>query len=359
MQWPAINKNGLKEKKEHLLVIRLSAMGDCALAVPVLRALQEQHPTVKFTVVTKPFFKNIFGLLEGVEVVEADTKAEYKGFFGVLKLGKQLSGEGFTKVADLHDVLRSKIVRKIFALHQIPSVKIDKGRADKKALTQLEKKELQPLQTTSERYADVFRRLGFPLHLGDNNFLNPLKLSSTAGKMLPESSFKIVGIAPFAAHEAKTYPVDLMKQIIGKLDAQENCRILLFGGGEEVEQLSALEAGFKNTVSVAGKLSFKEELQVISHLDVMLSMDSGNGHLAAMFGVPVITLWGGTHPYAGFAPYGQSEENQILPDLEKYPFLPTSVFGNKMIPGYEEVMRTILPETVINRIHEILEGTKE
>ena len=82
----------------------------------------------------------------------------------------------------------------------------------------------------------------------------------------------------------------------------------------------------------------------------MLSMDSGNGHLAALFGVPVVTIWGATHPYAGFAPFNQPAENQILPDLKGFPQLPTSVYGNRTFEGFENVWESIKPEEIAAKI---------
>ena len=82
----------------------------------------------------------------------------------------------------------------------------------------------------------------------------------------------------------------------------------------------------------------------------MLSMDSGNAHIAAMYGVPTITLWGVTHPFAGFMPFGQPIERAILPNLARYDQIPTSIYGNKVPPGYEKVMHTISPDTVIAAI---------
>ena len=83
-------------------------------------------------------------------------------------------------------------------------------------------------------------------------------------------------------------------------------------------------------------------------------MDSGNGHLAAIFGIPVLTLWGVTPPYAGFAPFNQPESNQLISDRKKYPLIPTSVYGNKYPKGYEKAIETIAPETVLEKIKEIL-----
>ena len=83
----------------------------------------------------------------------------------------------------------------------------------------------------------------------------------------------------------------------------------------------------------------------------MLSMDSGNSHIAAMLGVKVITLWGATHPYAGFKPFNQPDAFCLTSDRNKFPLLPTSIYGNKKVPGYEAAMRTILPSQVFEKIN--------
>src|SRR5690606_4124100 len=115
-----------------------------------------------------------------------------------------------------------------------------------------------------------------------------------------------------------------------------------------------LQQNLSNVMVVAGKLKFTQELSLIQHLNVMLSMDSGNGHIAAMYGVSVVTLWGQTHPYAGFFPFNQPLVNILIPNLEKYPFLPTSVYGNKIIEGYSDAMRSIPPQLIVNKINELL-----
>ena len=126
---------------------------------------------------------------------------------------------------------------------------------------------------------------------------------------------------------------------------------MLFGGGKkEIEILNTLSSDKENVINMAGKIKFPQELQLISNLDVMLSMDSGNAHIAAMFGVKVITLWGATHPYAGFSPFNQPLENALVSDRNLYPKLPTSVYGNKKVEGYEDAMRTISVEKIVSSI---------
>src|SRR5699024_1883335 len=152
-----------------------------------------------------------------------------------------------------------------------------------------------------------------------------------------------------------TYPIELTEKIIARLNADGRYKLLLFGGGkQEIDLLNTLAERYDQAICMAGKFSFSEELQVVANCDVMLAMDSGNGHLAAMFDVPTITLWGSTHPYAGFAPFGQPEANQFTPDLTQFPLLPTSVFGKTQHPGYEKAMYSISPEQVVNRLSTIL-----
>src|SRR5690606_29286062 len=198
-------------------------------------------------------------------------------------------------------------------------------------------------------------KLGFTLDLNKYSPPERKKLVPKLTGLMGVEPKKIIGIAPFAAHASKTYPLDLMTKVIANLDNTEKYRILLFGGGKkEIIQLQKLANPFANVINVAGKLNFEEELALISNLDLMVSMDSGNGHLAAIFGIPVITLWGVTHPYAGFAPFQQPDSHQLVANREKFPLIPTSIYGNKFPTDYEEVIQTISPETVVLKIKELL-----
>ncbi len=348
-----VRADGVRGRR--LLVIRLSAMGDVAMTIPVLSALTRQYPTLKITVLTKTFFAPMFAQLENVEVFEADVKGRHKGVFGLYKLHKELRANGIDAVADLHNVLRSKVLKRYFSFAGIPFFQMDKGRADKKGLTASKNKVFKSLKTTHQRYADVFDAMGFPVDLSKAVPLSKEKLSERTQKLVASDTKKCLGVAPFAAFEGKMYPLHLMEEVLRKLDDTKEYKILLFGGGKDEEQkLEAFAAQFPSCTNITGKLSFAEELALISNLDAMLSMDSGNGHLAAMYGIPVITLWGVTHPYVGFYPFGQDVNNALLADREAFPRIPTSVYGNKMPAGYEKAMETILPRDVFEKVRAVL-----
>ncbi len=332
--------------------MRLSAMGDVAMTVPVLRAFVEQNPEIKITVISRPFFKPFFDTIPTVSFFAFDEKNRHKGFLGLMRLFLDLKSLNVDAFADLHNVLRSQVIRTLFTLSGKKVAFTDKGRKEKKELTRAENKIFKPLKSMFERHTETFKKLGFSIDLSQPNFPEKQELDVEIRNILGTKNHKLIGIAPFAQYESKVYPLDLMQKVIDAFALNSNYKILLFGGGtREIELLNSLSKNKPNVIVVAGKIKFEQELQLISNLDIMLSMDSGNAHIAAMLGVHVITLWGATHPYLGFSPFNQPLENALLSDSTKYPLLPTSVYGNKKVKGYEDAMRTILVEKVVEKIN--------
>lgn len=340
------------KKTQHIAVIRLSAMGDVAMTVPVLLALVKQHPEVRVTMVSRPFFKPIFGAIPNVTFLSVHTHHQHKGFFGLFRLYHDLKYKNVDAVADFHNVLRSKVLRLFFLLSGKKVAFTDKGRKEKKALTSLTNKEFKPLKSMIERHVETLKKIGYHLDMSTPVFLERLEVSEKVKEIIGDKNHKWIGIAPFAHYKSKTYPLDLMQQVVQELSKTPTVKILLLGGGKrEKKLLDGLSQGLDNVLNLAKTISFEEELQLISNLDVMVSMDSGNAHLAAMYGVKTITLWGATHPYAGFAPYGQPMENCLGADRIQYPLLPISVYGNKKVAGYEDAMRTIAVSDIIQKIN--------
>ena len=351
-----MTKSKLSKKIQHIAVMRLSAMGDVAMTVPVIRAFVKQYPEVSITVISRPFFQPFFDGIPNLTFFAFDTKERHKGFLGLLRLFKDLQQLKIDVFADLHNVLRSKVIRTLFAFSGKKTAAVDKGRAEKKALTRAENKIFKPLPTMFVRHATVFNKLGFIVDLANPIFPEKSKIDVAIPAITETKNELWIGIAPFAQYESKVYPLDLMEQVIAGLASNQNYKIFLFGGGnKEIAILDQLAKDKDNVISLAGKVKFQQELQLISNLDLMLSMDSGNAHIAAMLGVKVITLWGATHPFAGFAPFNQPFSNALVSDREQFPMLPTSVYGNKKVAGYSEVMRSISPETIINKIKKELD----
>ena len=296
-----------------ILAYRFSAFGDVAMTVPVFTEFLQQNPEVEVVMVSRKNFKDLF---EGIPnlIIKGIDFDEYKGIFGLRKLGKFLLKEVQPDyIADLHDVIRTKTLDLFFIKNGFKVYKINKGKEEKEQLTDvwnLDKKKLTP---TSERYADVFRAMGFQLKLSHQY---PAHSSLKNG----------IGIAPFAQHKGKLLPLEKTFEVARIL--AENHKVYFFGGGKnEVEILDNWQKQIPNSKNLAGTLTLKEELQKISELEVMISMDSANMHLASLVGTRCVSVWGSTHPYAGFLGYGQSE-NDIV-QVKDLTCRPCSVFGDK------------------------------
>lgn len=338
--------------REHLLVIRLSAMGDVAMIVPALLALKASNPHLKITVITKDRFVPIFNGMPGVATLPVSTRGRHKGLLGIWRLASEIFELKPTAVADLHNVLRTRMLKVFLSGRRIPFVSLDKNRKAKRKLTRKRNKVWEPLTPVIAKYEEVFHKLGFESDvMSKPYFLLARDMPKNFRSGESEGAALNIGIAPFAAHPAKCYPENLMERVIEGIGNAIPCKLFLFGGGKvESDKLAIWENKFPYCISVAGKGSFSDELALISNMQLMVSMDSGNGHLAAMYGIPVITLWGLTHPYAGFSPYNQPAENSITATRELYPEIPTSIYGNRVPVGYERAMETIKPESVIAHI---------
>ena len=339
----------------HVLIIRLSAIGDVAMSVPVIRAFTEQYPNCKITIVSKPFLRPLFDGIPNVSFFAAEVTKNHKGIIGLFRLFLELKKQKITHIADFHNVLRSKILRTLFFLSGKPSVYINKGRPEKKALTRSKNKIFKQLKTTHQRYADVLHKLGYPIDLSKPFTLEKKLISKNSITITGLKENTWIGIAPFAAFKSKIYPTELMEEVIEKLTSK-GIKIILFGGGkQEITILNALEKKYSNVQNIAGKMSFNEELELMRSLDLMISMDSGNAHLAAMQQIKTITLWGVTHPFAGFAPFYQPIKYCLVSDVNKYPKIPTSIYGNVVYEGYEDVMKTISPSYIVKVVMDALE----
>lgn len=340
----------MRAAPQHILVIRFSSLGDVAMTVPVISELIKSYPNAKISVLTKTQFTPLFKHLPTIEVIGVDLKKQYNGLLGLFQLSKKIKALRVNAVADLHYVLRTKVLR--ILLPRLNWAILDKGRKEKNQL--ITGKIFKPLKPIVERYADVFRHLGFDLSLSTPDFPTPQPLPKEIQSLLKECPQPYIGIAPFAAYSSKIYSLDKMKAVIDHF-SKTGATVVMFGGGQtEVQKLNEIANLFPNVISVAGRLSLDDELKLIGHLKVMLAMDSGNAHMAALMGVKVLTLWGVTHPYSGFKPYNQPLEYCLVSDLEKFPKIPTSIYGNRYPKGYEKAIESISEKEIIAAIEKIV-----
>lgn len=330
------------------------------MTVPVVCSLARQYPDLRITVLSRAFARPLFEHMPpNVGFMEADLKKEYHGVKGLNALYRRLLAKNFTAIADFHGVLRSEYLSLRFKLGHYRVAVIDKHRSGRRQLVSSAGKRLRMQPSPFRNYADVLEKLGYPVKLEfksifehtppDFNLLpDELKLKRKEGEIW-------IGVAPFAAHEGKIYPPRLMEQVITQLlERHTDARIFFFGGGKRETDIFDLwqqkHDRCLNVSTAAGNMG--NELAFMSRLDIMISMDSANMHMASLAGIKTVTIWGATHPCAGFSGWGQNPENAVQIDL---PCRPCSVYGNKpCMRGDYACLKNISPEQVVEKVENIL-----
>lgn len=329
------------------------------MTIPVIESACLAYPNVEFTLLTSKvgaIVVNTVLQLPNLKV-RSINKKDYNGFWGLNRLYAELKSLQFDAVADLHDVLRTKWVDFRYRLSGHPVRKIEKGRSEKKAL--VAHAIHRQLTTSLQRYHDVFSALGMEFPICYDGFAHgQLLLKQKTGAAFQDgqiiNSEFAIGIAPFAQHQGKVYPAQKMCEVINQLVRKfPTLKVYLFGSRDEKAVLDVWASAHPaNVTNLAGVQSISDDLLTMSRLRVIVSMDSANMHLASLVGLRCVSVWGATHPFAGFLGYGQSEDDCVALPLS---CRPCSIYGNKPCKtGDFQCMNGLQPDVIVARIEAIL-----
>lgn len=333
------------KQPQRILVCRLSALGDVAMTIPVVYSLARQYPSLQIDFLTRPFFaRMLVDAPSNIRIVEADLKGRHKGFLGLLRLVNELRRNGYDAVADLHNILRSWVIDATFLLMGKRVVMVEKKRSQRKQLL----RNKTPQTPFIQRYANVFARMDLPMSLDFKSlFSKKAQPSSLIGH------HPAIGIAPFARYESKTYPKEQMHEVV-KMLTEKGFWVYLFGAGKgDADVFSQWENELHHCVSMAGKYRLEEEIRAMASLDVMVSMDSANQHIASLAGTRTVTVWGSTAPCCGFLGYGQQERDAVCLNL---PCQPCSVGGRKTLCDLSfACLRQIQPAEIVKKVEQSIQ----
>ena len=337
-----------------LLIIRTSAMGDVALITPVLAGMRKQYPDIEMVLVTRSAFRPFFSSISGLRLFFPDLEKRHKGLFGLFILFKDITKQGkIDSVIDLHDVVRSMILRVFFRISGVPVSVIDKGRSEKKSVI-TGKKKVQ-LKHSVDRYCDVFANAGFPVSPSKDGWIVPSPEALVkAVSMTDEKGELNIGVAPYAKHKLKVWPEENMIRLLELISENHKTRFWLFGGNEDSEKIAAFQTRVPASFNLAGKLNLDEELALMSKLDLMIAMDSSNMHMAALVGAKVISIWGGTDPLSGFGAWKQPEEFSIRIPVDELTCRPCTTYGKgECRRGDFACMNWLTPEMVFKKLGDL------
>ena len=343
-----------KPKYKNVLVIRFSAIGDVAMTVPVLQSVARAYPDTHFTMLSNARFAPLFaGMPDNVSFLGVDLKKDYHGFGAMFKLFLSLRKKHFDAVADIHRVLRTTALSFFYRMFFTKVRRIHKDRRSRKRLTRFKNKDLTPRLTSFDRYRIVLEKLGFKFDVEFSSIFGNGKGDLSAIKnIVGNKECPWIGVAPFAAHKGKIYPLYLMEEVVAQLDSAGVCRQFVFAYGKELAQVQEWAEKYRSVEMIDTSLGMAGELILMSHMNVMLAMDSSNMHLASLTGTPVVSIWGATHPAAGFMGWGQDPDNCIQLDL---PCRPCSIYGKKeCMYGDYRCLTGIDPDTIFSKVKSYL-----
>lgn len=326
-------------------------MGDVAMTAHIITDLCRQYPDRHFVLLTTPMFGAFYPKLDNLEILDINVKKQYSKPSDLWKLARILNNKyHFNAIVDLHDVLRTKLLRKflrMFSCFKSKVVCIDKGRAEKRELVspKCEKKQLIPM---TDRYKQTLAKAGLPIE--ETHTKQPIMpIPNADGIPQNKNGEYWIGIAPFAQHQGKIYPLSKMQEVVRILSSKPNVRLFIFGGGPKEKGVA--EDWSKNNDNIhnaIGIMKLDMELALISNLDVMVSMDSSAMHMASLFGVRTVSVWGATHPFAGFLGYDQKMADVV--QREDLDCRPCSIFGNKPCKRVDYACMEIKPEIIADRV---------
>lgn len=329
------------------------------MTIPTVYNACRANPDTRFFFLTRRHPAALFiNAPENLTVLGIDT-ADYRGAGGIWRLATALKQEhDIDTFVDLHDVLRTQLLRGFLRLRGVRVASLRKGRRAKHRLTRRHNKVLLPLTSTPRRYDDTFARAGIALdtpatfrsifdHLPEGKG-NPADFGSVTAPKTPGEYW--LAIAPFAKHKGKIYPFEQLEKVVAYFDSLPSHRIFMFGfGAEEEKAIGTLAGKYDSVVNMAtARLGIPGELSLLSHCDTMLSMDSANMHMASLVGLRTVSVWGATHPYTGFLGRGQNLADTVQLDMT---CRPCSVFGDKpCFRGDYHCLCGITPQIIIQRI---------
>jgi len=276
------------ESIRRVAILRLSALGDVCMIVPVVRTLQKAMPHAHITwFISRPAFDLVKGL-EGVEFVVIDKP---RNPFDYLKLRKQLKNAHFDVLLAMQAAMRTNL---IYPFINAPiKIGFDNTRArdGQRWFTNVQ------IPFAKQHLMDSF--LSFAETLGVKEKVIEWNLPITnedrewAKQKSPDGDGPLLVINPAASKAERNWPAQRYAEII-KLMQQRNIRILITGGPHPVEQALIAEIKQQLDFPVSDRSSQTSPTQLAALLelaDCVLAPDTGPVHMAVAVGTPVVGLY--------------------------------------------------------------------
>jgi ADP-heptose:LPS heptosyltransferase len=326
-----------------VLVIRFSSIGDIVLTTPVVRVLKTQLSDAEVHFATKDKFAVLLRsnpYVDKVQVLEESLRAFIR----------QLKAERYDYVIDLHNNLRTRIIKTALG---VKAYSFNKLNLEKWLLVNLKINRLPNVHIV-DRYLDTVKPLGLKADALGLDYFIPEKDNVPLDWLPPEFHKGYVAYAMGAQHNTKKLPLKRMIELCDKI----NKPVVLLGGKEDFEAAevvrdfferpvqSEYEAGLtelgKKTIvfNACGKFNINQSASLVKHARYVFAHDTGLMHIAAALKKEVFSIWGNTMPEFGMYPY---RTKFTVLENKKISCRPCSKIGHATCPkGHFKCMNEIV-----------------
>ena len=289
-------------------------VGDAVICLPALRALRSALPAAEMTLLARPWVREVFPAQElGARIISYDSGCEHRGLRGRLRIARALRAERFDAAILFQNAFDAALItwlagiplragycrqgRRLLLTHPVPPPR----RRD-------------ALEHESHYYLELLRRLGLIQHYpAVERIALPASEASRLSARVQlceriEQEFPapgvsrgdpelLVGISPGATFgTAKRWPAPRFAELAARLYKESGATSVFFGSPQEkdlAEEVMALAA--VPALSLAGRTTLAEFIQLIQGCDLFVTNDTGTMHVAAALGVPTLAIFGPTN----------------------------------------------------------------
>ncbi len=337
-----------------ILIIRLSSLGDIVLTTPVIKSLKQKFPQSQIFFLTKSQYQDLLKNDPHIfSLIKFDPKEKHKGVSGFLKLIQELKAFKLDLVVDLHANLRSFLIRHL--LRTGLKIKYNKRWLARFLLVHFKFIKVKPIHTV-DSYLGVLKKIGVNSSEKDPEIFLDQEGENFLEDFLIEKNIEkddiVVGIHPGARWETKRWNEEKFTQVCQTLNQKLKVKIILFGDQKEEEVVYRIShQAFGQEIFKAVNSPLNKFMSLIRRCDCFITNDSGPVHIASALGVPVVAIFGPTHPELGFSPRGP--ENIVLTANVKCS--PCSRHGEKRCHKKSRYcMDLIQPEMVVDAVERLL-----
>ena len=296
--------NVSERKLDSILIMLMGALGDVARALTIVAPLKKHFPQAQITWVIEP---KCFDLVKQHRLIDRVIVFRRKaGLLGVLELAKELRKNDFDLCLDLQRHFKSAIFSRLSGAKRI----IGFNPQDSKELNWLFAHEHIEACAADlpkiEHYWKFLTHLGVPAPVNAEVDLQLESRDSIFEKFSLSGSSKYIILVLGSSWSSKNWPGAGYQKLILQLSAQQpQLKFILTGGKEHDSMAEGLKkaCGSEKITNLCGRSTLSELCVLIKASAVVVGPDSGPGHLAALFGVPYVGLFGPTDARRT-APYG-------------------------------------------------------